>query len=220
MHFRCYCIIVIAAFIISDPPAYSQPKPGDLKTAAELVTTGKADQALVLLDPIIERAMAKEAKDPKAICPGEAAAFMQQFLKGNVIVSVENDWCEAMLIRAYALNELKRSAEAEQVLSTLVGHSPANPQYLVEYAYTVRLNGRLDQSLSLYKEAEGVSAKLSNRARAAHWRAVALRGQGYAYIEMKRWDDATKAYERSFKYEPDNEIARNELLYIKQNRPR
>jgi tetratricopeptide (TPR) repeat protein len=138
-------------------------------------------------------------------------------MKGGVTVSVENDWCEAMLVKGYALNELKRSPEAAQVLEGLIRHDPNNAHYLIEYAYTVRVNGQLERSLDLYKQAEKVAAKTGQGA--AHWRAAALRGQGYDYTELQRWDDATKAYERSFKYEPDNDIARNELQYIAQHRP-
>ena len=199
--------------------ALAQPNKSDLQSAEGLLKGGHADQTLALVDPIIARAMLKDAKDPTAICPGAAAAFLQSYMKGNFSVSVENDWCDAMLVKGYALNELKRPAEAAQVLEALVRHDPNNAQYLIEYAYTVRVNGQLEQSLDLYKQAEKLASKFSDRQGAAHWRAAALRGQGYAYTELQRWDDATKAYQRSFKYEPDNDIARNELQYIQQHRP-
>lgn len=210
-------IMVVALY---GAPAHGQPKPGDLESARELLRAGQAEQSLALVDPIIERASLDEAKDPSAICPGAAAAFLQSFMAGGVSVTIENDWCEAMLVKGYALNELKRTAEAERVLEALVRHDPSNPQYLIEYAYTVRVNGQLERSLELYKEAEKLAPKFRDRESAVHWRAAALRGQGYAYTELKRWDEAVKAYQRSFKYEPDNEIARRELQYIEQTRPR
>ena len=213
-------VAAVAALTLFGAPAYAQPKPSDLESAKELLKAGKADESLALLNPIIERAMLNEAKDPTAICPGVAAAVLQSFMKGDFSVSVENDWCDAMLIKGYALNELKRPVEAEQVLEALVRHDQGNPQYLIEYAYTVRMNGKVERSLDLYKQAEKLAAKLRDRESAAHWRAVALRGQGFAYTELQRWDDAVKAYQRSFKYEPENELARNELRYIEQNRPR
>ena len=118
----------------------------------------------------------------------------------------------------YALNELKRPQEAEKLLEKLIGHDPGNPQYLVEYAYTVRLNGKVERALDLYAKAERLASNYADRTRSAHWRAAALRGQGYAYIELKNWKKATKAYQRSLKYEPDNKIAQSELAYIKENR--
>lgn len=112
------------------------------------------------------------------------------------------------------------SSEAEQLLEAVVRHGPTNPQYMIEDAYTVRVNGQLERALDLYKKAEKVAANVSDRETAAHWRAAALRGQGYAYTDLQRWDDATKAYQRSLKYEPSNDIARNELQYVEQHRPR
>lgn len=175
----------------------------------ELVRAGQPQKSLALVEPIIAEAMLKEAKDPTAICPSAAAAFLQSYMKGKFTVTVENDWCDAMLVKGYALNELKRPGEAAQVLEALTRHDPTNPQYLIEYAYTVRLNGQLERSLELYRKAEKLASKLPDRESAAHWQAVALRGQGYAYTDLQRWDDATKAYQRSFNYEPDNHIARN-----------
>ena len=212
-------IAAVAAFTLFSTPAHGQDKPSDLETARELLNAGKADESLALVNPIIERAMLKEAKDPTAVCPGVAVAVLQTFVKGDFSVSVENDWCEAMLVNGYALNELKRPVEAEQVLEALVRHDQGNPQYLIEYAYTVRVNGKVERSLDLYKKAEKLAAKLRARESADHWRAVALRGQGFAYSELQRWDEAVKAYQRSLKYEPDSELARNELQYIEQNRP-
>jgi tetratricopeptide (TPR) repeat protein len=213
-------IAAFAAVALFTSSAHGQPRQSDLESARELLKAGKADQSLALVNPIIERALLDDAKDPTAICPGVAAAVLQSFMKGDFSVSVEDDWCDAMLIKGYALNELKRPMEAEQVLGSLVRHDPSNPQYLIEYAYTVRVNGQLEHSLDLYKKAEKLAAKFRDRESAAHWRAAALRGQGFAYTDLQRWDDAVKAYQRSFKYEPDNEIARNELQYIEQHRPR
>ena len=207
---------IVAAALFSSP-VYGQGKVSDLESARELLKAGKPDQSLALVDAII--AQAKEASDPKAICPGAAAAVLQSFMKGQFTVSVENDWCEAMLVKGYALNELKRPVEAAQVLESLVGHDPNNPQYRIEYAYTVRVNGDLERSLELYKQAEKLASKLEDRESASHWRAAALRGQGYAYTDLQRWDDAVKAYQRSLKYEPGSDLAKSELQYIEQNRP-
>ncbi|MES2291557.1 MAG: hypothetical protein V4530_17660 [Pseudomonadota bacterium] len=82
------------------------------------------------------------------------------------------------------------------------------------------MNGELVRSLDLYTQAERIAAKIADKGSAGHFRAVALRRQGFALSELKRWDEATKAYQHRFKYEPDNAVALNELKYIEQNRPR
>jgi tetratricopeptide (TPR) repeat protein len=209
----------IAGVALISLPANGQTQPSGLDAAKAMLKAGHPDQSLALVSPIIEQAMSKDAKDPAAICPSAAAAVLQSFIKGNLSISVENDWCDAMLVKGYALNELKRPEEAALALKTLVGHAPNNANYLIEYAYTVRVNGELEQSLDLYKRAERIASRLEDKGAAAHWRAVALRGQGFALTELQRWEDAKKAYERSSKYEPTNEITRHELQYIEEHRP-
>jgi tetratricopeptide (TPR) repeat protein len=210
--------IVLAAITWCNAPAAAQSEQSDLERAQEFARTGQPDRSLALVDSIISRA-SEEAKDPEAVCPGDAAAFFGSFLK-DATVSVENDWCEAMLVKAYVLIELKRPVEAEQVLKTLVGHSPGNVNYLTEYAYSVQTNGDLPRALTLYEKAEKIAAKLPDRNASKHWRAVALRGQGYTYSELQRWDEGVKAYNKSLKYEPGNKIALQELAYIAEKRPR
>ncbi|QJU58066.1 hypothetical protein HL653_09870 [Sphingomonas sp. AP4-R1] len=219
MHVRNSYPILFASLVFMSSPVCGQAHQSDLEQAKQLLREGHADQSLALIDPIISRAMSEEAKDPAAICPSEAVAVLQGFMKGGFKISIENDWCDALLLKGYALNELKRPTEAAQTLEILVGHAPNNAQYLTEYAYAVRVNGDPERALSVYKRAETASSKLPDRASIAHWRAVALRGQGYSYTDLERWDDATKAYRNSLKYEPKNEIAQHELRYIDEHRP-
>jgi tetratricopeptide (TPR) repeat protein len=178
-------IAAVAGVALFSSAVQGQQKESDLQSARDLLKEGKANQSLVLVEPIIAQAMLEDAKDPKAICPSAAAAVLQGFMKG-VSISVENDWCDAMLVKGYALNELKRPAEAAQILEVLVGHDPDNAQYLIEYAYTVRVNGQLDRSLDRYKQAAKLASKIQDRESAAHWQAVAFRGQGYAYTDLQR----------------------------------
>ena len=213
------CCAALLGSVLISTPGYGQTQPSSLASAKEMLKAGHPDQSLALVEPIIAQAMLNEAKDPRAVCPSAAVALLQSFMKNNYSVSIENDWCDAMLVKGYALNELKRPSEAAQVLGTLVGHAPYDPNYLIEYAYTIRVNGELERSLDLYKQAETAASKLQDRQSETHLRAVALRGQGFALTELQRWDDSKRAYERSLKYEPENEIARNELRYIEENRP-
>lgn len=214
---RGVAILVVSMLGIS--PAQAQRQQSDLDAAREQLTAGHADRSLALVEPIISAALQGVASKPTAMCPGAAVAALRPFIAGNLSLYVENDWCEAMLVKGYALIELKRPAEAEQMLATLVGHAPKNPQYLAEYAYAVRVNGDVPQALALYKRAESAAAQVTDKASAAHWRAVALRGQGYCYTELQRWADAVKAYQRSLKHEPGNDVALQELQFIETHRP-
>jgi tetratricopeptide (TPR) repeat protein len=215
-------LLVAMSVACSTPVVAQVPHQSEVQIARELLKQGKSQEAIAKVDPIIASAMAKDAKDPDAICPGVAVAFLQNFMRKDnrgVTVSVENDWCEAMLVKGYALTELKRPAEAAQTLGALVRHDTNNAQYLIEYGFAVRSSGETARALEIYKKAESLASRSTDKQLAAHWRAAALRGQGYAYIDLQNWDDAAKAYQKSLKYEPDNELTKSELRFVADHRP-
>jgi tetratricopeptide (TPR) repeat protein len=202
--------------------AETEKPPSTLELARAALKAGKPQEAIALIDPLIAKAQTSDAKDPKAMCPSVAVAVLSQFMNKdgmNVTVTVEDDWCEAMLIKGYALGELKRRAEAVVVLEQLVAHDGSNPNYLAEYGFALQANGQLDGAFNAYKRVKGVASSLRDSASAKHWRAVALRGLGYVHIERQQWDEAVKAYNASLKDEPDSNVAKSELEYIRQKRP-
>jgi tetratricopeptide (TPR) repeat protein len=213
----------IAAAFMPGMAVAEAAKPSTLEQARALLAEAKPKEAIALVDPIIAKAEADEAKDPEAMCPGRAADFLAAFMQKdnlNVTVTIEDDWCEAMLIKGFALSELKQKAEALTVLKKLVGHDDANPNYVAEYAFVLQTNGMLDESFANYQRVKDIASSLRDKQAKKHWRAVALRGLGYIYIERKQWDEATKSYKASLKDEPDNKVAKSELEYIKRKRPK
>ena len=75
----------LASMALLTSSVHGQSQRSDLESVKERLEAGHADQALALVDPIIAQAMLKEAKDPAAICPSVAAAFLKSFIKGNYI---------------------------------------------------------------------------------------------------------------------------------------
>lgn len=204
---------------LSDPPG--SPVPSSLEQARTLLGEGKPDAALTLVDLIVAKAELEDAKDPNAMCPSAAGAFLAAFMKRsnlNVTVTVENDWCEAMLVQGYALAELKRYDEAVARLGKLVQHDSRNANYLGEYAFALRSNGKIDQASEIYTRMKDAASHYSDKAAKRHWRAVALRGIGFIHFDRLQWDKAEKSYRDSLKDEPDNKIALSELELIRQRR--
>ena len=198
-----------------------EKSPTELERAKQALVDGKPADALELVDPIITKAESDEAKDPAAICPSAASAFLIAMMGkqgANVSVSVDNDWCDAMLVRGFALTELKRFDEAAATLGKLVKHDPRNANYLCEYAFALRSSGKMDQAFDTYRQASNAASLYTDKRTKAHWRAVALRGMGYIEFDRKNWDKAEKAYRDSLKAEPGNALALSELELIKQNR--
>ena len=109
--------------------------------------------------------------------------------------------------------------EAKDVLERLLPMAPYNSQYKSELAHVLSMLGQPLRSLSLYREAES-NAEFDGKDEQAHWHAVALRGQGYALVELGRWDEAEAAYRKSLTFEPDSQLAKGELGFIRDQRPK
>lgn len=196
-------------------------KPSDLEKAFAALKYKQPKTALELVDPIILKAEEKDAKDPDAMCPGNAAAFLLAFMKNagkHVTVTVENDWCDAMLVRGYALVELEKFDEATATLAKLIRHDAGNAQYRAEYAFTLRAAGKIDEAYTQYVSVRQLASKYKDKATKNHWQAVALRGIGYIEFDRGNWDLAERAYRDSLKVEPNNPIALSELNIIKTKR--
>lgn len=201
--------------------AQENPPKSVNERARDALTSGKPDDAIALVDPIIAKAEASDAKDADSMCPGVAVAVLSAFMarqNPNIVISAGDDWCEAMFLKGYALAELKRSEQAAAVLGKLVKHDPDNPNYQSEYAYVLQSSGKMDDSMAAYKKVVRISEKLSDKPNRQHWRAVGLRGIGYIYSDRQQWNEAVKAYQESLKAEPDNKVALGELDYIARNR--
>lgn len=223
MNGRLLRSLLIAAALVPSIAFADAEKISALQQARALLADGKPSDAIALVDPIIAKAEVDEAKDPDAMCPARAVQLMTAFMKQdklNVVITIDDDWCEAMLIKGYALGELKQNAEAVAMLKKLVGHDNANPNYVAEYAFALRTSGDLDGAFSNYQRAEDLASSLSDKVAKKRWRSVALRGLGYIYVERQQWDEAEKAYKASLKDDPGSELAKSELEYIKQHRPK
>ena len=215
-------ILAVGAMLLSSGAMAEEAEPRPvLELAKEALVAGKPNEALAFVEPLIVKAEASEAKDPDAMCPGKAVAILGAFLAQQdprIVITAGDDWCEAMLLKGYALVELKRFDPAVAVLEKLVSHDRTNPNYLAEYAFALQSAGQLEKSFKVYEKVEDAAGKLNDKAARRRWRAVALRGMGYIYSDRRQWDEAAKAYKQSLKLEPGNKIALGELDYIERNR--
>ena len=220
--YRKFFSVTLATVILFAASVHGQAaEKSALDQARDALVAKDPDGAIKLVDPIIARADASDTKDADAICPGTAVALLGAFMARQdptFVISTENDWCEAMLLKGYALAELGKSEQASELLGKLVRFDPNNPNYLAEYAFVLQSTRKLDESMAFYKRVVNVSEKLSDKSAQRHWRAVGLRGIGFIHSDRQEWDDAVKAYKASLKEEPDNKIALGELLYIEQSR--
>lgn len=126
-------------------------------------------------------------------------------------------WAYGYYGKAYALIELNRFDEAAAALDRALELSPANPQFLTERGYLYRASREWDKMLASNQAALEHVALAPESLRDTE-RARALRGAGYALIELDRLDEAERHFRDSLKIEPKNQVALGELDYIKQLR--
>lgn len=136
--------------------------------------------------------------------------------KANVAVEVIGPaWAQAHWARGYAYTEMARYPEARAELSQALTLSPMDSQYTSELAFTYQHTGDWKKMLSLYRDAEGRAEISGVPDQVSTLKCVALRGQGYALVELHRLDDASKAYQGCLKLVPGEPKSLGELDYIK-----
>ncbi len=179
-------------------------------------------------DPIIRDHEARHpAGDTVYFCvrtPAEAlfyltglAAAHDKTGQGRNGVALASTWAYGYYGKAFALIELNRFDEAAEALDRALELSPANSQFLTERGYLYRASREWDKMLASHQAAlEHVD--FSPDAQRDTERARALRGAGYALIELDRLDEAERHFRDSLKIEPGNPVALDELDYIKKLR--
>lgn len=150
------------------------------------------------------------------------ATLGSKTVNGKADVPVEvigSAWALAYWARGYAYSEMARYADARAELEKALALSPMDSQYKNELAFTYQRSGDWNRMLALYQEAEG-TAEISGTTPEAttELKCVALRGQGYALVELHRLDEATKAYQGCLKLVPGEPKSLGELGYIQDLR--
>lgn len=127
-------------------------------------------------------------------------------------------WSMAYYLKAYALMELGRPADARSYLAKALKSSPFNSIYLSE-------SGHYYQQEKNWKEANKVFIRAAECARIYSPDDVrlselsrALRGRGYCLVEMGQLDEAEAIYLECLKLNPDDAIARDELEYTQDQK--
>ena len=145
----------------------------------------------------------------------KAAAEHDRTGTSKKAMALDSTWAYGYYGKAYALIELKRVAEATEMLEKALRLSPYNPQFLSERGHLYQTQKDWQKMLESHLAAEEYVEIATPEADQDKERARALRGQGFALIELDRLDDAESVFEKSLKFDPGSQMARNELNYIK-----
>ena len=131
----------------------------------------------------------KIEKEVLWITPSYSKAF---YLLGFIAVERE-DWSNAM-------KYIDRGLKLE----------PDHPLLLCEKAMILSRMGRHGEAYKLFMKASD-----SRSWAPANLRARALRGAGVALVDLRKLDEAEKLLKKCLELDPENDVAKNELAYIK-----
>jgi tetratricopeptide (TPR) repeat protein len=115
----------------------------------------------------------------------------------------------AALLAGSVLVEYRDYPAAVRMLQTGVALAPDDAGLVGEAAGALNMSGRFPESLALLEQTLAAYPDM-----AAAGKARLLRAKGFAFGELRRFDEAEAAYTDSLEYEPGNPVAQNELRYI------
>jgi Flp pilus assembly protein TadD len=201
-----------------------------ITTGDRLLTENQPEQAIrEAFDPLIADYESRYVGDKityySARTSAEGLAYMLHAAaehnrsgKGKDALLLDHTWAYGYYGKAYALIELDRPDDAMAELEKALKLAPYNPQFLSELGHVYQLRRKWPEMLKSNQSAEEFAQIASPEDRQAIEHARALRGQGFALIELGRLQEAENKFLESLKIDPSSLVARNELDYIQQLR--
>ena len=216
---RLIILCLFASFAIASPAAAA---PND--EAWELIRDKKPAKAIEKLDRIIAGQEREHAGETRRIycahTPEETLTYMTMAATdGKSAVALDPTWCMAIFLKGFALIDLNRPDDARPYLERAVEMAPMNSQFLSELAEWHKVRHEWTEAYALFERAEPAS-DLSLAANRQFHKARAIRGMGFVLIEQGRLDDAEKLFRKCLEMDPNDEKAKIELEYIRQQRER
>lgn len=123
-------------------------------------------------------------------------------------------WCDAYYLKAYALIDLGRIAEARDLLDKAIGMAPKNAHYLAERASLDRRETKWKEALAEYENAVQIADEFGPPESKFVELGEALRGKGYVLVELGRLDEAEAVYKQCLQINPSDKSAQGELGYV------
>jgi tetratricopeptide (TPR) repeat protein len=155
---------------------------------------------------------------------------LEAALGGGDVVVLGPEWPDALYYKAYCFVELGDPAQAKTTLQKALELMPGDPMYLCELGDLILRERAWQQAFDAFerarKGAESLAAEPDGAARSpggrtpVQWQTRALRGEGYALVELQKLEDAEQAYRRAIELDPSDEQAKKELDYINGLRTR
>ncbi|WP_294204628.1 tetratricopeptide repeat protein [uncultured Sphingomonas sp.] len=204
------------------PPSLDERMTPELEAAARLLRAHQPQAVVDRLAPVIAAYDADLAHEARRIycgeSPQETLLYLAMAAKDKVsAVAIAPGYCTALYMKGYALVDLGRVAEAKAIYERLLALAPMYAQYQTEYGQLIRLEKDWPRMLDICTRS-AAAAKIADPQIRVFQEGAALRCQGYALIEMQRWDEAEARYRQALVLDPNDAKAKNELTYIAEQR--
>lgn len=204
------------------PPSLDERMTPELEAAARLLRAHQPQAVVDRLAPVIAAYDADLAHEARRIycgeSPQETLLYLAMAAKDKVsAVAIAPGYCTALYMKGYALVDLGRVAEAKAIYERLLTLAPMYAQYQTEYGQLIRLEKDWPRMLDICTRS-AAAAKIADPQIRVFQEGAALRCQGYALIEMQRWDEAEARYRQALVLDPNDAKAKNELTYIAEQR--
>jgi hypothetical protein len=189
--------------------------------AMQLVKSGHPADAITRnLDKVIAGYEKQYAGDKRHIYCAHGQAEVLHYMvdasnRGEEAIAIGPMWADAWYVKSYALTELHRTAEATSALDKAIALSPRFAHYLSERGFLYQLAKDWPHALASFKAAEESVKLLTDRDEQRDEHTRALRGQGYALVELGDLDAAAQKYQQSLALDPDDKTSSQELEYVK-----
>jgi tetratricopeptide (TPR) repeat protein len=207
---------------VAKPPSLDERMTPQLKAAAQAVRAHQPQAAIDILTPVLAAYDADHANETRRIYSGmsvqETLLYLTMAARDKVAaVAVPPGYCTALYLKGYALVDLGRVAEAKAIYERLLVLAPIYAQYQTEYGQLIRLEKDWPRMLAICTKA-GEAAGIADPAIRPIQQGAALRCQGYALVELHRYDEAEKRYHDALALNANDAVAQHELGYITQQR--
>jgi len=206
----------------SNPRLVTEPGPGHenrarIDKARALMSQKRYEAALTVLERVIAELEAKPAGVYVSSATREEARRYAEEIGNPDVIWLDWSYRQAYFLKAFIATELNDHEKALRLLAKVKELSPGDPNAWCETGNIFNLTGRPEEALAQYRRAYSLSKDDVNR---TDYAALALRGMGFAYIELGELEKAGDAYRESLKLNPGNRIAIKELIYLDRLRRR
>jgi tetratricopeptide (TPR) repeat protein len=204
----------------SPPDPDKDPQLLNLLTEARALIDGKKLQpAIEKCEKVIASFKAHYGNRKETIYCARTSAenlayLLQAAADSRNAIAISATWSNAYFIKAYALQDLGRIAEAKSSLMVAIELSPWNSRYLSELGSIYVLEKNWTRAKEVFEKAED-QAPISPDDSKAEELGRARRGLGYVFVELGQLEEAEKKYQQCLTADPKDTKAAQELEYVR-----